>query len=62
MTAPKFDSAVYMEVAAASLGIRLEESWKPGVADNLARSYQIARAFLGDVLADDVEPASRFEP
>lgn len=62
MSAPEFDPAAYMETAAAALGITLEESWKPGVIDNLARSHQIAQAFLGQALEDDVEPASRFEP
>lgn len=62
MSAPKFDPAAYMEAAAATLGIVLQDDWKPGVLDNLTRSHQIAQAFLGHALEDDVEPASRFEP
>lgn len=62
MSAPKFDPVSYMEVAAAALGITLDERWKPGVLDNLTRSHQIAQVFLGHALEDDVEPASRFEP
>jgi hypothetical protein len=58
----EFDPVAHMHATAAMLGIALDESWKPGITDNLLRSYQIAQAFLGHLLEDDVEPASRFEP
>lgn len=62
MTSRTFDAQAYMQVAAGALGVVLDDTWKPGIIDNLQRSHQIAAAFLDFPLADDVEPASHFEP
>jgi len=62
MSGRTFDARAYMEIAAAVLGLSLDDAWKPGIIDNLERSAQIAQAFLDFPLPDDVEPASRFEP
>lgn len=62
MSKGSFHAEAYMAQAALALGIELDDSWKPGVADNLKRAHQIAQSFLHFPLADDVEPASTFEP
>ncbi len=51
-----------MMAAAGMLGLELDDSWKPGIQDNLQRSWQIAQSFLSHPLPDETEPASRFEP
>lgn len=62
MSKSAFDAEVFMEAAAAALGLSLEDAWKPGVVDNLKRSHQIALPVLTFPLPDDTEPASRFLP
>ena len=62
MSQPPFDAEAFMTTAAAALDLSLDESWKPGIIDNLERSRQIAQVFLGFALPDETEPASRFEP
>jgi hypothetical protein len=50
----------YIAAAAATLGLSIDEAWKPAVKANLAVSLKLARLVDEFALPDETEPASVF--
>jgi hypothetical protein len=50
----------YIAAAAKTLGLSIEEAWKPAVKANLDVSLKLARLVDGFALPDETEPASVF--
>ncbi len=51
----------FIEAGTVSLGIPLEEAWKPSVKANLAVTLRLAESVTEFKLPDDAEPAPIFK-
>lgn len=56
------DLSTYADLAARLIDLKIDPVHQPGVLENLARIDALARVVLEFPLADEVEPAPRFEP
>jgi hypothetical protein len=57
-----FDAAVYVDAAAALIGLPLDSTHRPGVVINMQRIAEMAALVMAFPLPDDVEPAPVFRP
>lgn len=57
-----YDLSTYADLAARRIDLKIDPAYQAGVVENLARIEALARVVLEFPLADEVEPAPRFEP
>ncbi len=61
MTTSTFDAAVYFGLMEATLGLKVEDAWRPGILANLNAVKRAADLVMGLDLGDHAEPAPVFE-
>jgi len=60
--ADDFDSAGYIDAAAALIGLTLDPAHRPGVIVNLDRIAALAALVMNFPLPEETEPAPVFQP
>ncbi len=61
MTTPVFDATAYFTLMEATLGLKIEDDWRPGIYANLQAVKRAADLVMGLDLGDHAEPAPVFE-
>jgi len=59
LTGDRWDA--FIDAVSASLGLEIEESWKPAVRANLEVTLRLARLVDEFPLPDEIEPAEIYE-
>lgn len=60
--APTFDTAAYVDAAAAAIGLPLDPAHRPGVIANIERIAGFAKLVMELPLDEAAEPAPVFKP
>ena len=58
----QFDAAIYVDAAAALIGLPLDPAHRPGVILNLQRIAEMAALVMAFPLPEETEPAPVFLP
>ncbi len=58
----QFDAAIYVDAAAALIGLPLDPAHRPGVILNIERIAEMAALVMAFPLPDETEPAPVFLP
>ncbi len=61
MTTPVFDAAAYFATLEATLGLKVEDDWRPGIIANLQAVKRASDLVMELDLGDHAEPAPVFE-
>ncbi len=61
MTTPKFDAPAYFAMMENTLGLTIQDDWRPGIHANLQAVKRAADLVMGLDLGDHAEPAPVFE-
>ncbi len=61
MTTPTFDAPAYFALMEKTLGLTIQDEWRPGIFANLTAVKRAADLVMGLDLGDHAEPAPVFE-